>query len=134
MVGYAEMVERIRSAYPGFERLSSEDAANDTQKVWGVPGFAGKVGFVTSMSQHFCGSCNRLRLTADGNLKVCLFGAAEISLRDALRRPPQSGNEDNDQSQVVQLISQAVKRKKAKHAGMFELARMKNRPMILIGG
>jgi len=35
-----------------------------------VPGFAGQVGFITSMSDHFCGSCNRLRITADGNLKV----------------------------------------------------------------
>lgn len=35
-----------------------------------VPGFRGKIGFITSMSQNFCSSCNRLRLTADGNLKV----------------------------------------------------------------
>ena len=35
-----------------------------------VPGFAGQIGFITSMSEHFCGGCNRLRLTADGNLKV----------------------------------------------------------------
>lgn len=37
-----------------------------------VPGFRGQVGFITSMSEHFCGSCNRLRITADGNLKVKL--------------------------------------------------------------
>jgi molybdenum cofactor biosynthesis enzyme MoaA len=37
------------------------------------------------MSQHFCGACNRLRITADGKLKVCLFGAEDLSLRDALR-------------------------------------------------
>ena len=46
-----------------------------------VPGFVGQIGFITSMSDNFCGSCNRLRVTADGNLKVCLFGAAEVSLR-----------------------------------------------------
>jgi cyclic pyranopterin phosphate synthase len=46
-----------------------------------VPGFKGQLGFITSMSEHFCGSCNRLRITADGNLKVCLFGNTEISLR-----------------------------------------------------
>ena len=38
-----------------------------------VPGFTGQVGFITSMSEHFCGSCNRLRITADGNLKVSLL-------------------------------------------------------------
>ena len=76
------------------------------------------------MSENFCGSCNRLRLTADGNLKVCLFGNTEVNLRDALR------NEQN----IEQLISEAVLRKKAKHAGMSNLVHMKNRPMILIGG
>jgi len=40
--------------------------------VFKVPGFKGQVGFITSMSDHFCGSCNRLRITADGNLKVKL--------------------------------------------------------------
>ena len=35
-----------------------------------MDGFSGQVGFITSMSEHFCGSCNRMRLTADGNLKV----------------------------------------------------------------
>lgn len=37
------------------------------------------------MSEHFCGTCNRLRITSDGNLKVCLFGDESLSLRDALR-------------------------------------------------
>ena len=38
-----------------------------------VPGFVGSIGFITSMSEHFCGTCNRLRITADGNLKVCVI-------------------------------------------------------------
>ena len=38
-----------------------------------VPGFVGQIGFITSMSEHFCTSCNRLRLTADGNIKVTLY-------------------------------------------------------------
>lgn len=38
-----------------------------------MPGFVGQIGFITSMSEHFCGTCNRLRITADGNLKVCLI-------------------------------------------------------------
>lgn len=47
-----------------------------------------RVGFITSMSEHFCGTCNRLRITSDGNLKVCLFGDESLSLRDALRGEP----------------------------------------------
>ena len=89
---------------------------------------SGSVGFITSMTENFCGSCNRLRLTADGNLKVCLFGNTEINLRDPIR----DENVSNDQ--IKELIGAAVKRKKARHAGMLNLVNMKNRPMILIGG
>lgn len=62
------------------------------------------------MSEHFCGSCNRLRLTADGNLKVCLFGNSEVSLRNAIRN--NSSDED-----LLALITAAVLRKKRQHAG-----------------
>lgn len=64
------------------------------------------------MTNHFCNSCNRLRITADGNLKVCLFeGKGEISLRDALR-----SGVSNDI--LKEMIGQAVQRKKKQHAGI----------------
>lgn len=63
------------------------------------------------MSDHFCSSCNRLRITADGNLKVCLFeGKGEISLRDALRSNVSTEN-------LRSLIHFAVLKKKKQHAG-----------------
>lgn len=125
MVPYQEMLKTIQDKYPSLFRIS--DQPNDTSKAYKVEGFKGQIGFITSMSEHFCGSCNRLRLTADGNLKVCLFGNSEVSLRDAMR---QGLPED----ELMQVVSAAVKRKKKQHAGMFELSKMKNRPMILIGG
>jgi molybdenum cofactor biosynthesis enzyme MoaA len=79
------------------------------------------------MTEHFCGTCNRLRITADGSIKVCLFGNTEVSLRDMIRQ----GKTDQE---LVEIIGAAVKKKKKQHAGMFELASRKNRPMILIGG
>ena len=84
MVPYQEMIDIIQRKSPDFQRIT--DAPNDTSKGYKVPGFMGQVGFITSMSENFCSSCNRLRLTADGNLKVCLFGNTEISLRDYLRK------------------------------------------------
>ncbi|XP_063241465.1 molybdenum cofactor biosynthesis protein 1 isoform X2 [Bacillus rossius redtenbacheri] len=107
MVPFKEMVAIIRRQWPEFSAL--QNAPNDTSKAFKVPGFAGQVGFITSMSEHFCGSCNRLRLTADGNLKVCLFGNTEVSLRDALR----SNCSEED---LVAMISAAVRRKKRQHA------------------
>ncbi|XP_015212616.1 molybdenum cofactor biosynthesis protein 1 isoform X2 [Lepisosteus oculatus] len=125
MVSYQEMLDRIRQRWPDLEKLPAGET--DTAKIFKVPGFQGQVGFITSMSEHFCGSCNRLRVTADGNLKVCLFGNAEVSLRDCLR----SGASEEE---LLQIIGAAVGRKKQQHAGMFSISQMKNRPMILIGG
>ena len=160
MIGYKEMLEIIRGKYPSLRKV--KDGKNETSKTFEVPGFAGKIGFITSMTENFCGSCNRLRITSDGNLKVCLFGNAEVSLRDLLRK--ENGGEPIDEEaweamkrvemdrgealpgyigaprysererELLDLIGMAVKRKKQKHAGMGELENMKNRPMILIGG
>merc|ERR1719296_197682 len=121
---FKEMKETIREKYPGLGRHT--DAYGEVSKTYSVPGFKGAVGFITSMTEHFYGDCNRLRITADGNLKVCLFGPNEVSLRNILR-----SGASNEQLQEV--IGEAVSRKKAKHAGMLELSKIKNRPMITIG-
>ncbi|KAF1407861.1 Molybdenum cofactor biosynthesis protein 1, partial [Spheniscus humboldti] len=125
MVSYKEMLDTIKQQWPELEKLPCE--ASSTAKSYKVPHFQGQISFITSMSEHFCGSCNRLRITADGNLKVCLFGNSEVSLRDHLR----SGASEEE---LVQIIGAAVGRKKKQHAGMFNISQMKNRPMILIGG
>ena len=84
--------------------------AHDVARTWRLPGAAGTVSFIASMTQPFCAGCNRLRLTADGSLKVCLFGDSEVSLRDALR----GGASD---AQLMDLVSMALGRKHAQHAG-----------------
>lgn len=164
MFSYAEMLDLIRERYPSLQKV--QDHQNDTSKTWHIPGFAGRIGFVTSMTHNFCGTCNRLRITSDGNLKVCLFGNAEVSLRDILRdvnggnpideeallrlkkvvmdqqfpTPAVTGHDEKtlmlapNSEKLLDVIGAAVKRKKARHAGMGELEHMKNRPMILIGG
>ncbi|XP_076258075.1 molybdenum cofactor synthesis 1 isoform X2 [Rhynchophorus ferrugineus] len=110
MVSYKEMVNKIKEAHRDFYPLKS--IPNDTSKAWKVPGYKGQVGFITSMTEHFCGSCNRLRVTADGNLKVCLFGNTEISLRDAIR----SNCSEED---LISLVGAAVQRKKKQHADVL---------------
>src|SRR5690606_21200438 len=56
MLGYTEMLDRIRERHPGLEKV--QDHPNDTSKTWRVPGFAGRIGFITSMTHNFCGTCN----------------------------------------------------------------------------
>lgn len=160
MLSYKEMLGLIREKYPTLRKVQNHE--NDTSKTFEVPGFVGRIGFITSMTHNFCGSCNRLRITSDGNLKVCLFGNAEVSLRDLVRKD--NGGEPIDEEameaikrvemdrrqalpgstgllgygemerELLEVIGVAVKRKKEKHAGMGQLENMKNRPMILIGG
>ncbi len=124
LVPYQEMLRIIRQVYP-LEALTCSPGS--TAKLYRVPGFRGRVGFITSMTEDFCEGCDRLRITADGNLKVCLFGRAEISLQHAMR------NGASDQ-ELLELISTAVGGKHARHAGMHAIAASKNRPMITIGG
>lgn len=160
MISFQEMLDIIRTKYPALKSVPGHK--NDTSKTFEVPGFVGKVGFITSMTNDFCGTCNRLRITSDGNLKVCLHGNAEVSLRDLLRadnhgepideeaferiKKIEMGRRDGLSSEetvlgwgqreqeLLQVIGAAVKRKAEKHADMGDLENMQNRPMILIGG
>ncbi|KAK9707066.1 hypothetical protein RND81_07G170400 [Saponaria officinalis] len=125
LVPYSEMMATVLKKFPGLKRLN--DHPTETAKNFQIEGHSGTVSFITSMTEHFCAGCNRLRILADGNLKVCLFGASEVSLRDPMR----SGADD---SELREIIGRAVKRKKASHAGMFDIANTANRPMIHIGG
>ncbi|KAM5286942.1 molybdenum cofactor biosynthesis protein 1 isoform 6-T6 [Hipposideros larvatus] len=110
MVSYKEMLDTLRQRWPELETLSGEEST--TAKGFKIPGFRGHISFITSMSENFCGTCSRLRITADGNLKVCLFGNSEVSLRDHLR----SGASEEE---LLSIIGAAVGRKKRQHAGLF---------------
>ncbi|KAH6772927.1 cofactor of nitrate reductase and xanthine dehydrogenase 2 [Perilla frutescens var. hirtella] len=125
LVSYSEMLDIVVRSNKGLQRI--QDHPSETAKNFRIDGHQGTVSFITSMTEHFCAGCNRLRLLADGNFKVCLFGPSEVSLRDPLRR----GADDNE---LKEIIGAAIKRKKAAHAGMLDIAKTPNRPMIHIGG
>jgi GTP 3',8-cyclase len=58
---------------------------SDPARLWKIPGAAGTIGFISPISEPFCATCNRIRLTADGNLRLCLLHADEVNLRDMMR-------------------------------------------------
>ena len=116
--------------------------------------FAGRIGVISSMTDQFCGGCNRLRLTADGQLKNCLFGSEEFDLRGILRggrggkengsgsaaAPADSSDSDSDlYPAFVAEVQRCLRKKHAKLGGkrdMYELRDEdgKNRAMVGIGG
>ena len=77
------------------ELVSTSDS--DKPLGWGparyfqFPGALGTVGFISPLSRHFCSECNRLRLTADGKLRPCLFSDREVDVREALRTKGEDG-------------------------------------------
>ena len=125
LVPYAETKAQIEDVHGPLQAL--DDDPHATAQTFTRPGWRGRVGFVASMTAPFCAGCNRLRVTADGALKVCLFGRREVSLRDAMR----DGATDAD---LLALVRQSLAGKARAHAGMDTLAAAENRPMITIGG
>jgi len=122
------MLESIRAAYP-VERL--QDEPHDTSKRYKVPGHTGTFAFITTMSAPFCGTCNRLRLTADGKMKNCLFSQEETDLLSAYRAG----------ADVGALIRASVLAKAERlggqmpvHFEQLEATGLHNRSMITIGG
>jgi len=79
-----------------------------TARVYRVRGFAGTIGFISPLGQHFCGGCNRLRLTADGRLHACLLAAGTVDLKPLLRQ----GTTD---AQLRAALRQAARLKPAHH-------------------
>jgi len=137
-VSYQDMMEKITNG--GLPLARMIDGPNDTTKWWQVPQRdSTRIGFITSMSEHFCSTCNRLRITADGKIKTCLFGSneKEVSLKDIMR---QSASDDPRQQEedLSRVIHAAVQRKTfalGGHGSADNIAKAAdNRPMTLIGG
>jgi len=101
---------------------------NGPARYYQFPGATGTIGFITPMTEHFCHSCNRLRVTSDGNLRPCLLAREEVNIKEALR----SGASTDE---LKELIQQAVNIKREQHGLDGRLAPdTDDRPMCQIGG
>ena len=114
----------IDAVHP-LEELPREPSA--TARVFRFRDGTGEIGFINPVSEPFCSDCNRVRLTADGKLRTCLFSVGETDLREPLR----TGASDDD---VAELIRNAVWRKELKHHVGEKGFRQPPRTMSAIGG
>lgn len=80
---HARILAELKNAYPGLQRR--EDPPHATAMHYQVPGHRGDLGIIAAFSRTFCGSCNRIRITAQGDLKTCLYGDGVLNLRDLVR-------------------------------------------------
>lgn len=81
---YMEIYNHIRDHYPNIEKIPGD--ATSTSVNYRIPGFKGTFGIIASFSRTFCGSCNRIRLSAIGDLRTCLYGPPVVNLRDLIRK------------------------------------------------
>lgn len=95
----ARIMQEVGTYYPDMQKLKDEKAS--TVFNYHIPNHKGRVGVIAAYTRSFCGSCNRLRLNAEGKIKTCLYEESGLSLRDLLR----SGASDND---ILHHIQRAV--------------------------
>jgi len=124
LVTTAETIDLIERDHGELEPL--EAPLGDPARVYRLPGSIGTIGFISPVSQPFCSFCNRIRLTADGKLRLCLLRNDEVDVRDILR----SGGSEDD---LIEQIRYGVWRKPWGH-GLAEGDRNTGRGMSQIGG
>ena len=118
---------RRRLAVFGPMTATARRTSDGPAQIFRLPGFQGELGFITPMSSHHCRTCNRLRLTAAGALRPCLFGDAEIDIKTPLRQGASDG-------WLASLFAGAISQKSARlplPPGSFPLH---STSMVSIGG
>ena len=126
LVPYEEMLARISRKYPA-EPIGSGERTGGVAKDFAIEGHLGRVSFITPISDTFCERCNRLRITADGRLKTCLFAPAGVDLAAAM----EGGSTDEELSR---LILSALEQKPERHPEAEDLCDHQDQPMNTIGG
>jgi cyclic pyranopterin phosphate synthase len=106
-VSNVETRARIEAALGSLDSLPATDPGDEARN-FRVPGAPGVIGFVSPVSEPYCGTCNRMRLTADGRFHLCLLNDDELDVRATIRR---GGNIDD----IAQVLLRAVTAKPIGH-------------------
>lgn len=126
-ISWRDMKERIERISPLLPLAEGENGHGGPARLFKWVPSAGEIGFISPVSDHFCGSCNRLRLTADGKLRTCLFSDAVTDLKPLLR----SGAADDD---LEKKLDEALLTKPLHHGPMGGVMKRCHLPMVKIGG
>ena len=126
IVSAKEIREKINEAFP----LRLKEKSRGAETAWRyefADGAPGEIGIVAPVTEMFCGACSRIRLTADGQIRTCLFSSVEHNLRDVVR----SGASRAD---IIEFIQSVVRQKEARHTINDAEFAPASRSMSFIGG
>ena len=127
-VSNIETRRRIEAALGPMTELAATSLADESRN-YRLPNARGVVGFISPVSEPYCGNCNRMRLTADGKFHLCLLNDGELDVRKALR----SGATDGGAKEVAEILLRAVQIKPTGHH-LLEGRSTRDRSMYQIGG
>jgi cyclic pyranopterin phosphate synthase len=102
-----ELRQRIHAAYP-LAPVKSENLSETARRFAFADGAPGEIGFINPVTQPFCGHCSRIRLTADGMIRTCLFSTVEYNIKALLRR-------GGSREELIDFIVAAVEKKEDRH-------------------
>ncbi|MBP1764971.1 MAG: moaA 3 [Firmicutes bacterium] len=125
LVSMAEIRQVVETRYELFKAPIAK--GNGPAKSFRIKGGAGTIGFISAMSNHFCSECNRIRMTADGKLRGCLFDKGEVNLKLALE------NNASDE-EIARLFSETIRKKPDRHHMDEGWGTGNRRKMYQIGG
>lgn len=98
---YTKILEYITEHYPNLYKI--QDPENSTSYHYAIPGHRGNIGVIAAFSRTFCGTCNRIRITAQGGLKTCLYDDGVLNIKDMMR----AGKNDEEIKQALLLAFQS---------------------------
>ncbi|WP_396634943.1 GTP 3',8-cyclase MoaA [Maribacter sp. R86514] len=101
---FKTILEHIRSEYPDYYKLESPKTSTSIN--YKIPGYKGTFGVIPSFSRTFCGSCNRLRISATGDVITCLYAKASANLRDIMRA---DDVEENIKKEILKAVGSRAK-------------------------
>lgn len=101
---YRQILATLKNQYPNIQQIASKP--NSTSTNYQVPGHQGSLGIIAAFSRTFCGSCNRIRITAQGTLKTCLYDQGVLDVKRLIREGR------NDDELVAALLGAFSKRAK----------------------
>ncbi|MBP2831501.1 GTP 3',8-cyclase MoaA [Aquimarina sp. U1-2] len=130
MVSLQDILQRVTTHFDQKNCIKQQDALNDTTKSYRIKGYQGTFAIISSVTNPFCDGCNRIRLTANGQIKNCLFSSKESDILTPLRQG----------HSITSIIEHAIQSKFKVRSGMDTIDKFKqtdahnNRSMITIGG